>query len=110
MSTTTFSGLVLAQMYAAEDRWANDFLGFDAEQRFIVVMTVVGCITGIIIVLALANTVSGIVRGVHARHNDARLKRDMLDRGMTAEDIVKVIEATPVTAEEPGSWWACSKK
>jgi hypothetical protein len=99
-------GALLAQSYAAEDWWADEFLGFDAEQRFAVVMTVIGCITGIIVVLSLAATISSLIRGVHGRHVEARLKREMLDRGLAADDIVKVIEAGPA-AEESASWWAC---
>ena len=57
----------------------------------------------IIVMMALSIPILGIIFGTVARHMttvrlaelDSQLKQDMLQRGMSAEDIKTVIEATP---------------
>ncbi|MGD9633184.1 MAG: hypothetical protein AB7U97_07895, partial [Pirellulales bacterium] len=61
-----------------------------------VVCTVVGC-------------VSGAVSSIHRRKLDHELKQDLLDRGMNAEEVSQVVEAsTPKDFLE--RWAAGSKK
>jgi hypothetical protein len=72
----------------------NDCLGLDLQsgEGFPAFAVAIGCLTGAIITLAFY--VSNYASGVHRRRVEADLKRDMLDRGMSADEIVKVIESS----------------
>ena len=81
--------------------------GFDSTQRFSLVIVGIGCVTLVSTVL-----ISVLLTCWHKLKSDqveADLKRDMLDRGMTADEIQKVIEATPQSGMDRlmGSW--CKK-
>ncbi|MCA9230609.1 MAG: hypothetical protein KDA57_08155 [Planctomycetales bacterium] len=83
--------LLLAQANTASDA----FLGLEGEERFIVLLVTIGCATGIII--SLTSIIAGVIGAVHKRNAEYELKREMLDRGMSADEIAKVIEAGPAT-------------
>jgi hypothetical protein len=85
--------------------WLSDF---DNNQRFALTIIGIGCVT--VAVIALTSVIAGILHRVKESQIEADLKRDMLDRGMTAEEIQKVIEATPQNGFDRwiGSW--CKKK
>jgi hypothetical protein len=91
---------------AQTDKWTESFFGLDSDERFVLVLTAIGCTTAVIIVL------SGIFAGVWSSMKHKRLeielKQDMLDRGMSSEEIEQVIEATP--KEGIDSWIASLKK
>jgi hypothetical protein len=92
--TSAITGL-LAQAQVSEsvpDPWAESFLGFGSEQRFVLVIVALGCITGVIITLACL--ISSAISSVHQRRLEIELKREMLDRGMSADEVAKVIETT----------------
>jgi hypothetical protein len=91
---------------AQSDVWADSFFGLDDGERFVVVLTAIGCSTGIII--AVFSVIAGVWSSVRHKQIEAELKQDMLDRGMTAEEIEQVIEATP--KEGIDSWIASWKK
>jgi hypothetical protein len=84
------------------------FSSFDSHQRLVLVTIGVVFITAL--VLILAGILAGTWKAIKEKQIEADLKRDMLDRGMTAEEIEKVIEATPHTALDRwmGSW--CKKR
>jgi hypothetical protein len=66
----------------------------EAEHRFVLLIVGIGCGTGII--LGTLGIISGAITSVVRRRAEMELKRDMIDRGMSAEEIAKVIEsATP---------------
>jgi hypothetical protein len=69
------------------------FDGFDGNQRFVLAIIGLGCLTGVLI--SIAGVVGGCWSRIKEREIDAEFKREMLDRGMTADDIQKVIEAVP---------------
>jgi hypothetical protein len=74
--------------------WSTAMDGIDAEKRFVLFIVGIGCGTGII--LGTLGILSGAITSVHRRRAEMDLKRDMIDRGMSAEEIAKVIEsATP---------------
>jgi hypothetical protein len=60
-------------------------------------------------VLILAGVLGGMWKAVKEKQIEADLKRDMLDRGMSAEEIQQVIEASPQSGFDRwmGSW--CKK-
>ena len=99
---------ILAQ---ASDRWAEVFFGLDQEQRFVLLIIGIGCATGII--LGLAGIVSSAINGAHRRRLEAEMKRDMIERGMTADEIAKIIETASPPEDATQRWiasWCKSKK
>jgi hypothetical protein len=62
---------------------------FDNEQRFVLI--IIGIVFGTIAVLSLTGIIAGTFKGIREKQIDADLKRDMLDRGMTAEEIGKIL-------------------
>lgn len=94
----------------AEDRWSNEMFGLDANQRFVLLLTIIGCVTAVII-----STVSigfAWANSLHRRRIETEMKREMLDRGMSADDVIKVIESVPPPEDAAGRWLAswCNKK
>ncbi len=88
----------------------TEWLGLDQGQFFVVVLTAIGCVTGIAV--SLAGIAYSCIDSIHRRRNEADLKREMLDRGMSADEIVKVIEAAS-PPENPTARWLdswCKKK
>jgi hypothetical protein len=51
----------------------------------------IGCGTGII--LGTFGILSSVFTSLHRRRVETDLKRDMLDRGMSADEIAKIIES-----------------
>jgi hypothetical protein len=91
--------LVSMILGASDDYWTQEFFGLDADQRFVVILTAIGCATAVII--TLAGIAYSWVDGMHRRRIEAELKRDMLDRGMSGEEIARVIESPPPPKEDP---------
>jgi hypothetical protein len=89
---------------------SNSFLSLESDERFAALAIVVGCATGIII--SLGAFVAGAIDKVHRRRVESDLKRDMLDRGMSADEVVKVIEAAAPPDDATQRWIAswCRKK
>lgn len=78
---------------SSSDAWDGSvFSGMESEERFGLMLAAVGCVTGIVI--SVAYFISSWTNSIHRRRIDAELKRDMLDRGMSADEIVKVIESS----------------
>ncbi len=100
--TMSYLPLIIAQ----SDPWKNDFFGLEGEQRFVVILLVISCVTAIIITFACV--AFGVWHSLRNKQIEADIKQDMLDRGMTAEEIEQVIEATP--KEGIDSWIATWKK
>jgi hypothetical protein len=84
---STFNSLSLL----AADYWTEQFFGFDAEQRFVVVLVAMGC--ALVLTISVAGIIAGVATAIHKRRSEEGLKRDMLDRGMSADEIAKVIES-----------------
>lgn len=77
------------------DAWRQVMFGLEADQRFVILLVAIGCITAVIVTAAAI--FAGVSTSIHRRTKEAELKREMLDRGMSAEEIAQVIEATPPT-------------
>ena len=97
----------------AQDSTASEaFFGLGADERFVVLIVAIGCGTGVLI--ALTVIISNVVSSVHRRNSEYELKREMLDRGMTAEEIAQVIETAPPPEDGVerwiASWGRCKKK
>jgi len=79
----------------ATDRWADTFFGLDQEQRFVILIIAIGCATGVI--CTVVGCVTGASTSIHRRRAESELKRELIDRGMSAEDIARVVESTQPT-------------
>jgi hypothetical protein len=77
---------------AATDPWADFFFGLDEGKRFVLIIIGIGCVTGIVI--SLAGIISGVITTIHRRRLESEMKRDLIDRGMSPDDIARVIEST----------------
>jgi hypothetical protein len=104
--------LAQAIQSGARDEWADEFFGLGQDQRFVLLLTIVGGSIGIII--SLAGILYSALDAAHRRRTEADLKREMLDRGMSVDEIVKVIEAAAPPEDAAGrwiaSWGKCGKK
>ena len=78
-------------LFAQDSLNLNVFDGIEPEKRFVIILAVIGCVTGIIITTVV--TISSAVSAMARNRGDAELKRDMLDRGLSAEEIEKIIRA-----------------
>ena len=76
------------------------FEGFDSDQRFTLVIVSIVFLAGLLI--AVISIVSGTISSIQKRSAELELKRDMLDRGMSSEEIQQVIESSPLP---PGRVW-----
>lgn len=73
--------------------WMNSMLsGMSGNDMVAVVLTSILCITGVAIVLAFLTSL--MIKTIHRRSAETQLKREMLDRGFSVDEIVKLIEAT----------------
>ena len=70
------------------------FTGWDPDHRFAVVIVGIGCMT--LLLLVLGGVAAGVWSSVRVKQIEADLKRDMLDRGMSAEEVQQVIQAKPM--------------
>jgi hypothetical protein len=86
------------------DPWASTFFGLNSEQRFVLMIIGVGCATGIL--LGLPSIVLNLVGNIQRHRINTEFKREMLDRGMSADEIAKVIESTPMPEDGVGRWVA----
>ncbi len=84
--------VVLAQV---TDPWAETFFGLDESKRFVLMIVAIGCVTGVI--CTVVGCVTGFASSMHRRQAETELKRELLDRGMSADEISRVIESTQPT-------------
>jgi hypothetical protein len=89
---------LLAQQ--ASSGWPSILEGIDADERFVLLIIAIGCGTGII--LGTFGILSGAINTIHRRRAEMDLKRDMIERGMSADEIARIIEcaAPPDEATE----------
>ena len=78
----------------AQESWSY-FEGMDPDHRFVLLLVMLGCATGIVI--SVFAIVSGVVSSLQKNKLEIDLKREMLDRGMTADEIETVIKASKPT-------------
>jgi hypothetical protein len=92
--------LLLAQEESVGSIASETFYGdFSSDQRFVLCLVGLGGILVLILILGLITAF--ILESLKGKQIEADLKRDMLDRGMTPDEIQKVIQATP----QIDKWW-----
>lgn len=87
------------------------FSDLDPSKRFALLVVVVGCGTGVL--CTLITSITGAVNSYHHRRVEADMKREMIERGMSADEIAKVVEAAMPPDDGPQRWitaWAKCKK
>jgi hypothetical protein len=92
---------VLAQ---SSSGFMQSFDGLEGDKKFAVIAVVVGCATGVLCTLIVF--ASNTITSVHRRRLEVDMKREMIERGMTADEIVKVIEAAPPLEDGTQRWIA----
>jgi hypothetical protein len=104
--------LLLAQgLWEHDDPWTRTFFGLGQGQRFVVIIVAIGCATAVL--LGTFGIITSAINSVHRRRAEMELKREMIDRGMSADEIAKVIESAAPPEDATQRWiasWACKKK
>ncbi len=82
--------------------WSDEFFfGLSQEHRF--VLLIIGLLGAIAIMIVVPCVLAAVYGGVQRRQHALELKQEMLDRGMSADEIAEVIKAAPV--EDAASRW-----
>jgi hypothetical protein len=102
MSFWLNDAMVLAQQ--SSSGFMQSFDGLEGDKKFAVIAVVVGCSTGILCTLIVWT--SHTITSIHRRRLEVDMKREMIERGMTADEIVKVIEAAPPLEDGTQRWIA----
>src|SRR5437870_13553781 len=85
--------------------WFTDmYSGLMPDNRFALLVVLVGCGTGVVCTLAVF--ISGTITAIHQNRVQSDLKREMIERGMSADEIAKIIEAAP--PEDAAQRWIAS--
>jgi hypothetical protein len=113
MSALFHLPILLAETAAnAADPWTSTFFGLDPDKRFVLMIIGIGCVTGILI--ALPSVVLNVVGNMQRHRINTEFKRELLDRGLSADEIAKIIESAPLPEDGVGrwiaSWGKCDKK
>jgi hypothetical protein len=90
----------------ATDPWASTFLGLDSDKRFILMIVGIGCIMAAVI--ATVGILSGVADQFHRRRMEAEMKRELLDRGLSVDEVATVIRAAPESAM--GRWFFSGRR
>jgi hypothetical protein len=80
-------------MAQTQDAWAETLFGFNQEQRFVLMIITIGCVTGVI--CTVVGCTAGTLSSMHRRKLEQELKHELLDRGMNAEEVAQVVESSP---------------
>jgi hypothetical protein len=105
MNSWLWQGVLLA------DWWSDMFSNLDPDKRFALLVILIGCGTGVICTVVVF--ISSTINSVHHRRVEAAMKRDMIERGLSAEEIAKIIEAAMPPEDATQRWiasWAQQKK
>jgi hypothetical protein len=80
------------------------FAAQDADKQFVLLIIIMAFTLAAVIILG--GMIAGVVASFHKRRAQMDFKREMLDRGMSADEIATVIEATPLPEDGIGRWLA----
>ncbi|TWT37962.1 hypothetical protein KOR34_29280 [Posidoniimonas corsicana] len=70
-------------------------MNINSDQFFVLVIIAIGCLTALLI--TVFSICAGMASSLHRSRMENDLKREMLDRGMTADEIETVIKASKPT-------------
>ena len=89
----------------------NMFTELDPSKRFSLLVVLIGCATGVLCTFIVF--LSATIMSIHNRRVDAAMKREMIERGMSADEISKIIESAAPPEDGTQRWiasWANKKK
>jgi signal transduction histidine kinase len=72
---------------------------FDASMRFPLI--IVSIVFGTILLVIVAGIIAGTVNSMHKHRLDDALKRELVDRGMSAEEIERIVRVRSGTTSKP---------
>jgi hypothetical protein len=104
-------GQVMESAIDRSNSWSDVFVGMDADKRFVLLIIAIGCTLALFI--TLAGIIAGTIGSMHRRRAEMDLKREMIERGMSADEIAKIIESAAPPEDATDRWiasWACKKK
>src|SRR3954454_25261834 len=99
-----------APFWMTNDWWRVMFSGVEPTHRFVLIVVVIGCAVGVICTIIVS--ISSTINSIHRRRVEVEMKRDMIERGMSADEITKVIEAASPPEDATQRWiasWAKKK-
>lgn len=76
---------------------------FTSQQRFVLCLTAMGCVTLVLVVIGCV--AAGVWHTVRTREAELELTRDLLDQGKTAEEIERIIRPSDGFTRAIGGWW-----
>ena len=80
-------------MYSLHNNgWADFFMGIEPAHRWLLLVVAISCAMGVTI--SLAGIVMKSINSIQRHRAETELKREMIERGMSADEIAKVIEAS----------------
>lgn len=86
------------------------FNDLNAGNKFALIVILFSCGTGVICTAIIF--ISSTITSIHNRRMDAAMKREMIERGLTADEITKIIEAASPPEDATQRWiasWAKKK-
>jgi len=63
----------------------------DPDKRF--VLSIMALVFAFIVVVAAVGAVANVVRSIHQSRVESALKRELLDQGLPADEIARIVEA-----------------
>ena len=84
-------------LLAETDQWADYFFGFDSGMRFSLLVILLCGITTVVVVSIIS--ITSTISSIHRTRAETQMKREMVDRGMSAEEINSIIEAGPTQSQ-----------
>jgi hypothetical protein len=81
---------------------ADFFVGIDPNQRWLILVVAISCSVGLVI--SLAGIVMKSISSMQRHRAETDLKREMIERGMSAEEIATVIQASPPQNASGDRW------
>ena len=101
----------LTQLSLVAQSASSVFSQLDPGAKAGLLFAALGAVTAVVITLGCVGW--SAANSMHRRRLEADMKRDMLDRGMTADDIAKVIESAAPPEGGVDRWiasWGKNKK
>jgi hypothetical protein len=71
--------------------WTSFFMDIAPEQRWLLLVITIGCLVGLI--TTVAAIVMSSLRSIYKQRTETDLKRELVERGMSADEIAKIIQA-----------------
>jgi hypothetical protein len=88
-----FQHLFALPLADSTDSWLRSLVDVSPNDRFS--LLIVAIIFGTALTIVLTLTIGLLLRSVRLRTQELEFKRDLLDRGLSPEEVARVVEASP---------------